>query len=385
MRYSLKILLLILMAFFLGGCMRAVSQPSFKTLDSLIPVDATQVAFSDDLEPASLETAIDRSIRFYEGRGRNNVYQIEDRQIDAQQFKETLLAFRALLGDAKDPETLGKRMAEAFDVYQVTGTDDESRVLFTGYYEPLLEGSLQKTEKYKYPLYRVPPDLVRKGTRIGRMQNDKFVPYYSRREIDVDGVLRGKNLELLWVSDPVDLFSLHIQGSGKIKLENGDLLTVGFANTNGRSFRSITKFLLDKGTIQPHEVTYRHDFLRGKRDEEIYEALSHNERYTFFRFLEKDPVGSLGEAVTPGRTIATDPEYFPEGALAFIRLRKPVFDTDGHVKERVEFSRFVLSQDKGAAIKGPGRVDLFCGFGEKAEKTAGTLKERGELYLLLKK
>jgi len=385
MRYSLKILLLILMAFFLGGCMRAVSQPSFKTLDSLIPVDATQVAFSDDLEPASLETAIDRSIRFYEGRGRNNVYQIEDRQIDAQQFKETLLAFRALLGDAKDPETLGKRMAEAFDVYQVTGTDDESRVLFTGYYEPLLEGSLQKTEKYKYPLYRVPPDLVRKGTRIGRMQNDKFVPYYSRREIDVDGVLRGKNLELLWVSDPVDLFSLHIQGSGKIKLENGDLLTVGFANTNGRSFRSITKFLLDKGTIQPHEVTYRHDFLRGKRDEEIYEALSHNERYTFFRFLEKDPVGSLGETVTPDRTIATDPEYFPEGALAFIRLRKPVFNTDGHVKERVEFSRFVLSQDKGAAIKGPGRVDLFCGFGEKAEKTAGTLKERGELYLLLKK
>lgn len=365
--------------------MRAVSQPSLKTLDSLIPVDATQVAFSDDLEPASLETAIDRSILFYEGRGRNNVYQIEDRQIDAQQFKETLLAFRALLGDAKDPETLGKRMAEAFDVYQVTGTDDEGRVLFTGYYEPLLEGSLQKTEKYKYPLYRVPPDLVRKGTRIGRMQNDKFVPYYSRREIDVDGVLRGKNLELLWVSDPVDLFSLHIQGSGKIKLENGDLLTVGFANTNGRSFRSITKFLLDKGTIQPHEVTYRHDFLRGKRDEEIYEALSHNERYTFFRFLEKDPVGSLGEAVTPGRTIATDPEYFPEGALAFIRLRKPVFDTDGHVKERVEFSRFVLSQDKGAAIKGPGRVDLFCGFGEKAEKTAGTLKERGELYLLLKK
>jgi len=385
MRYSLKILLLILMAFFLGGCMRAVSQPSFKTLDSLIPVDATQVAFSDDLEPASLETAIDRSIRFYEGRGRNNVYQIEDRQIDAQQFKETLLAFRALLGDAKDPETLGKRMAEAFDVYQVTGTDDESRVLFTGYYEPLLEGSLQKTEKYKYPLYRVPPDLVRKGTRIGRMQNDKFVPYYSRREIDVDGVLRGKNLELLWVSDPVDLFSLHIQGSGKIKLENGDLLTVGFANTNGRPFRSITKFLLDKGTIQPHEVTYRHDFLRGKRDEEIYEALSHNERYTFFRFLEKDPVGSLGETVTPDRTIATDPEYFPEGALAFIRLRKPVFNTDGHVKERVEFSRFVLSQDKGAAIKGPGRVDLFCGFGEKAEKTAGTLKERGELYLLLKK
>ncbi len=220
---------------------------------------------------------------------------------------------------------------------------------------------------------------------MGRMQDNKFVPYYSRRDIDVNGVLQGKNLELIWVSDPVDLFSLHIQGSGKIKLENGRLVTVGYAQTNGRPFRSITKFMLDNGKIQNNDVTYRHSFLRGKSDQEIYEALSHNERYTFFRFLEKDPVGSLGEMVTPDRTIATDPDFFPEGALAFIRLRKPVFDAEGNVRERVDFSRFVLNQDKGTAIKGPGRVDLFCGFGEKAEYTAGTLKEKGELYLLLKK
>jgi len=384
MKYSQKVFLLVIMAVFFSGCLRAVSQPSLKTLELFFPVNAENIAFNDDLDPASLESAIDCSIRFYDGKGRHKVYQIEDREINAQHLKETLLAFRSLLRDAKNAEDLSKRIAEEFDVYQ-TRSHDENSVLVTGYYEPLLEGSLQRTEKYRYPLYRVPPDLVKKGSQIGRMKDDKFIPYYSRREIDVDGVLRGKNLELVWVSDPVDLFSLHIQGSGKIKLEKGDLLTVGFANTNGRPFRSISKFLLEKGTIQKNEVTYRHAFLRGKSDEEIYNALSHNERYTFFRFLDKDPIGSLGEPVTPDRTIATDPEFFPEGALAFIRLRKPVFDAEGNVKERVEFSRFVLSQDKGAAIKGPGRVDLFCGFGQKAEYTAGTLKETGELYLLLKK
>ena len=257
--------------------------------------------------------------------------------------------------------------------------------LFTGYYEPLLEGSLKRTEKYRYPLYRVPPDLIKKENKVGRMKDGKFIPYYSRREIDVDGVLQGKNLELVWVADPVELFSLQIQGSGKIKLEDGTLLTVGYAQNNGRPFRSITTFMLEDGKIKSSEASYRYLFLKGKEEKEIYDILSYNERYTFFRFLDKDPMGSLGEPVTPDRSIATDPDYFPEGALAFIRLRKPVFDTEGNVKERVNFSRFVLSQDKGSAIKGAGRVDLFCGFGEKAESTAGTLKENGDLYLLLKK
>ena len=146
----------------------------------------------------------------------------------------------------------------------ITGSDDEGSVLFTGYYEPLLEGSLERTDKYKYPLYRVPPDLVVKENQVGRMEDGKFDPYYSRREIDVDGVLQGKNLELVWVSDPVELFSLHIQGSGKIKLEDGTILSVGFAQTNGRPFRSVTKFMLEEGKIKSNEASYRHEFLKGK-------------------------------------------------------------------------------------------------------------------------
>jgi membrane-bound lytic murein transglycosylase A len=357
--------------------MRAVPKSSF------YPVVAADMDFTDDLDSASLELAIERSINYYENAGRDKVYRVADKVISAQQLKETLTTFRAILRKTDNDADLNRKIATEFNVYRIAGTGNSGNALFTGYYEPLLEGSLKRTEKYKYPLYRVPFDLIKKENKIGRIKDGKFIPYYSRREIDVDGVLQGKNLELVWVSDPVELFSLHIQGSGKIKLEDGTLLTVGYAQTNGRPFRSITKFMLESGKIKSSEASYQHVFLRGKEEKEMYDILSYNERYTFFRFLDKEPVGSLGEPVTPDRSIATDPEFFPEGALAFIRLRKPVFDPEGNVKERINFSRFVLNQDKGSAIEGPGRVDLFCGFGEKAEYTAGTLKENGELYLLL--
>ncbi len=371
--------LLIIAAVFFSGCIRTVPKPAF------YPVAASNIDFTDDLDSASLELAIQRSINYYENAGRDKLYRVANKSISAKQLKETLIAFRALLRKTDNSADLSKKIAAEFNVYRIAGNDNSGNALFTGYYEPLLEGSLKRTEKYKYPLYQVPPDLIKKENKIGRMRDGKFIPYYSRREIDVDGVLQGKNLELVWVSDPVELFSLQIQGSGKIKLEDGTLLTVGFAQTNGRLFRSVTKFLLEGGKITSSEASYRHLFLKGKSEQEIYDILSHNERYTFFRFLDKEPVGSLGEPVTPDRSIATDPDYFPEGALAFVRLRKPVFDTEGNVKERITFSRFVLNQDKGSAIEGPGRVDLFCGFGEKAEYTAGTLKENGDLYLLLKK
>jgi len=385
MKHDLRIFILIILAAFFCGCLRAVPKSSIKSMESLVQVDPSDMDFADDLDPESLKLAIDRSINFYDKAGRNKVYCIDDREIGAQDLKETLLAFCDILKNSADENDLKEKISEEFNVYQVTGHDDEGSVLFTGYYVPLLEGSRERTDQYKYPLYRVPPDLVIKENKVGRMENGEWVPYYNRREIDVEGVLQGKNLELIWVSDPLALFSLHIQGSGKIKLEDGTILTVGFAQTNGLPFRSVTRFMLEEGRIQKSEASYRHEFLKGKSDQEIYDVLSYNERYTFFRFLETDPVGSLGETVTPDRSIATDPDYFPEGALAFIRLRKPVFDAEGHMKERMDFSRFVLSQDKGAAIKGPGRVDIFCGSGDKAELTAGTLKEEGELFLLLKK
>jgi membrane-bound lytic murein transglycosylase A len=394
MKHWRNIIRLTFIAICLAGCVKALPKIEPRTpekpLEPLSLVVASDINFTDDLDLASLELAIERSIKYYETNGRDKIYRIADRLIDSGKLKETLIAFSEVVRQSGTPGDLNRRIAADFDIYMVAGADADRKTLFTGYYEPLLEGSLTKSEKYKYPLYRVPDDLIVKRlapneNKIGRMQGGEFVPYFSRKEIDVCGVLRGKYLELVWVSDPVELFSLHIQGSGKIKLENGTLLTVGYAQTNGRPFRSITKFMLEGGKIKSSEASYRHLFLKGKSEQEIYDILSHNERYTFFRFLDKEPLGSLGVPVTPGRSIATDPDYFPEGALAFIRLKKAVFDSAGNVKERVNFSRAVLSQDKGSAIKGPGRVDLFCGFGANAEATAGTLKERGELYLLIKK
>jgi membrane-bound lytic murein transglycosylase A len=378
MRSWRNFFLLIIVILFIGGCVRSVPKSSF------YHVDAADMDFTDDLDSASLELAIQRSIDYYESAGRDKVYRVADRVVSARQLKETITAFRTILRTTDNNADLKRKIASEFDVYRI-GNGGFNDALFTGYYEPLLRGSLKPTETYKYPLYRLPPDLIKKENKIGRMKDGKFIPYYSRREIDVDRVLQGKDLELVWVSDPVELFSLQIQGSGKIKLEDGKLVMVGYAQDNGRPFRSITKFMLEDGKIKSSEASYRYPFLKGKEEKEIYDILSYNERYTFFRFLDKEPVGSLGQPVTPDRSIAADPDYFPEGALAFICLRKPVFDTEGHVKERVNFSRFVLNQDKGSAIKGAGRVDLFCGFGAHAEITAGTLKENGELYLILKK
>jgi len=389
MKSAVSYLLLVLILLSLAGCTRGVVLMPASSADTFILVPGEQIDLDDDLDFAALDLAIDRSVKYYEGSGRNIICRMADKFIGAKQMKDSLLAFRKIIKSDASIEEKKNQIRQEFDIYRAAGDEKYGGVLFTGYYEPLLEGSLTPTDKYKYPLYKKPPDLVMKAiskneTKISRMENGEAVPYYTRREIDVEGVLRGKNLELVWVSDPVDLFSLHIQGSGKIKLENGTLITVGYAQDNGRPFRSITKFMLDSGKISSRDASYQHVFLRGKEEQEMYDILSYNERYIFFRFVE-EPIGSLGQPVTPDRSIATDPDYFPQGALAFIRLRKPVFDAEGNISQRVAFSRFVLSQDKGSAIKGPGRVDLFCGFGADAQSTAGSLKEKGELYFLIKK
>ena len=377
MKYTPKFLLIVLIILSLAACTRTVSRLSVPPEDALIAVSEEQIDLNDDLDYASLDLAIDRSINYYEGSGQKGVYRIADKLIGAKQMKDSLIAFRKIIKNDASIEDKKNQIRQEFDICRAAGDDEHGGVLFTGYYEPLLEGSLTPTEKYKYPLYKPPPDLVMKAifkheTMISRMKNGEPVPYHTRREIDVEGVLKGRGLELLWVDDPIELFSLHIQGSGKIKLEDGRLLTVSYAQNNGRPFR-----VINNRTVK--------NFLKSKQEQELFEILSYNERYIFFRFVDKEPIGSLGQPVTPDRSIATDPDYFPQGALAFIRLRKPLFDAEGNIKHRVPFSRFVLNQDKGSAIKGPGRVDLFCGFGENAQSTAGSLKEKGELFFLIKK
>jgi membrane-bound lytic murein transglycosylase A len=286
-------------------------------------------------------------------------------------------------------------MEREFLWLRAAGSDVFGTVLFTGYYEPLLEGSLERTGPYQYPIYGRPPDLLEidlgafkeslRGKRIiGRLVGHRVVPYFSRAQIDGQGALNGRGLELLWLRDPVDLFFLHIQGSGQILLPNGRRIHVNYAGTNGRPYRSIGRILIDQGAIPREQMSMQaiKAYLKA-HPEEMEEILFANPSYVFFRIVKEGPLGSLGVPVTPGRTIATDPRLFPRGGLAFIRARKPVTDGEGRILRWDRFSRFVLNQDSGGAIRGAGRVDLFCGSGPEAELTAGHLQHQGRLYFLL--
>jgi membrane-bound lytic murein transglycosylase A len=349
------------------------------------------------MDPASLGAAIEKSLRYYIRAAGNGPHRMDDTMVTVRELSESLLALREILRRDEPVEIRQERIRETFDVYRSTGLDGKDTVLFTGYFEPVLEGSLKKTAKHKYPIYRAPADAVvvnlgkfrerQQGDQlVGRVKNGELVPYYSRSEIEDLAVLTGRNLEIAWVDDRINLFFLHTQGSGKIKLPNGKLLQIGYAMKNGRPYQSVGRFLIDTGKITQQDMSYQaiKRYLR-EHPEDLSEILGHNESFIFFREVKEGPVGSLGEVLTAGRSIATDAAVFPRGALAFIRTQKPILDREGNVVSWAPFSRFVVSQDAGGMIKGAGRVDLFCGTGDEAEMLAGSLKERGELYFLVKK
>ncbi len=386
------------MIFFLAvGCTAGIGKPREKILPPLVLLPPDKIPpLADDLDGELLDTALGRSLEYYEGIAGNNTYGIGVSDVTGKELRESLLAFRKILSGPDSDDVKQKKILNTFDLYRATGVDDQGRVLFTGYFESVLQGSLERTDEYRYPIYKTPDDIVvanlgkfsekyKNEKIIGRLKSGELVPYFDRADIEKAGVLKGRNLELIWVNDPIDLFFMHIQGSGEIKLTDGRYVQVSYAQKNGRP-NKMAGYLLDKGKLSKSEMTHQSikKYLR-EHPEELSDIFNYNESYVFFRIVENGPIGALGLTLTPGRSIATDLDLFPKGALAFIRLRKPVFDKDGNIKSWETFSRFVLNQDAGGVIKGPGRVDLFCGKGSAAEMLAGSLKETGELYFLVKK
>jgi len=354
-------------------------------------------AFRDDLDRASLARAVRKSLAYYTRIPERTTWRMGEKRFSARDMKESLEAFLQIIESGADGNALERRVREDFDVYRASGSGPSGRVLFTGYYEPVLKGSLKKTDRYRYPIYRKPDDSVvvhlgkfreryRNERLIGRLENGELVPYYSREEIDGAGALEDRGLEIAWFADPVDIFFLHIQGSGMVCLADGACFQVSYAQSNGRAYRSIGKLLIDSGKATREDLSMQgiKKYLR-ERPEEVQEILNHNESYVFFRTVDEGPVGSIGVALTGGRSIATDQTLFPRGALAFVRARKPEIGPGGDIRSWVSFSRFVLNQDTGGAITGAGRVDLFFGRGRDAEVAAGHLKEEGELYFLVLK
>jgi membrane-bound lytic murein transglycosylase A len=275
--------------------------------------------------------------------------------------------------------------------FQVLNADETSTGTITGYYEPLLHGSRKPTKRFRYPIYGVPQDLLTidlsslypefKNRRLrGRIEGNRVVPYLSRGEIDKESSpLKG--LELVYVDNAVDLFFLHIQGSGQVQLEDGTRMRVGYADQNGHPFRSLGGLLIRRG-----EITLERASMQGikewarKNPRKVQEFMNANPSYVFFRELAPDlpgPIGTLGVPLTGERSIAIDPRVIPLGAPVYLATTWPN-TTD-------PLNRLMVAQDTGGAIAGGVRADFYWGFGDAAGSLAGRMRQQGRMWALMPK
>ncbi|MBI3576387.1 MAG: murein transglycosylase A [Gammaproteobacteria bacterium] len=272
-----------------------------------------------------------------------------------------------------------------FEPYVVHG--DRGRKhdgLITGYYEPLLHGSLKRSARFRYPVHGVPEDLLvvdlgalypeLKGKPLrGRLDGRRVVPYFSRTEIGVAKKLAAP--VIVWVDDPVALFFLQVQGSGRVQIEDGALLFVGYADQNGHPYFAIGNTLVARAALKPEEVNL--ESIRAwlvANPGAAAEVLNSNPSYIFFARREQPAIGALAVPLTPQRSVAVDPAFIPLGVPLWLDTTLP---------DTAPFRRLVFAQDTGGAIKGPVRADVFFGFGPEAERLAGNMKSPGRVFVLL--
>ena len=379
------------------GCYPVLKKEAQRPEEALRQVRFLSHPFRDDLDSESLTLAVRRNLEYLDRLNPETVFHYGPHDFTVQQVRESQEVFLDLLSKGLDAGQLSREIRKKFRVYRATGRAGDTRVLFTGYYEPMYEGSLAPDETFRYPLYRPPDDLMRidlslfsekfKGENIvARIEGKKILPYYSRYQIEAERVLEGKDLEIAWLKDPLDVAFLYIQGSGNLRLPGGRDLLVHYQASNGRPYRSIGRYMIEKGFLAREEMSMQ--AIRKYLTENpgvLDEVLNYNPSYVFFRQVENGPLGSLGVLLTPGRSVALDSKIFPKGALGFISCQKPLVNDQGDISGWTKFSRFVLNQDSGGAIKGAGRADIFWGSGPYAELAAGHLQHEGDLYILIKK
>lgn len=292
---------------------------------------------------------------------------------------------------AKNLNSASSTSATAFfDRYFEPVSVGGGEAFVTGYYEPEIAASSQAKDGYA-PIYKVPSDLVEtnledffpemKGKHFkGRVKKGHLVPYYTRAEIN-KGVLDNRHLEIAWAVDPVALFFLQIQGSGRLNLEDGRVIRIGYANQNGREYTAIGRLLVDKGVIEKGHATMAGivEWLHNHPDQ-APSIMESNKSYVFFRELkETGPLGALSVPVTSQISLAVDPSYTPLGAPVFLMLDSK------HGGNAAFANGLWIAQDKGGAIKGANRFDSYWGYGDKAEHIAGGLASHGSAWLLLPK
>ncbi len=329
----------------------------------------------------ALLASIDNSLLYLRKKEAIAAYQnYPMKEITLDRVLRSLLRFRQLVISSQSAAQLQAAVSREFVLYQSVGNDGKGTVKFTAYYEPVYTASRVRTAIYKYPLYRLPPNFSQ-------------WPKPHPKRIDLEGKdgLKGnksklRGLELLWFRDRLDAYMVHIQGSAQIKLTNGKTTSVGYAGGTDYPWTSIGKELAKDGKLPLAGLTMpRMTAFFRQKPYELSNYLPRWERFIFFQETSGRPAtGSIHVPVTAERSIATDKSLMPPGALALIYNSFP-YPAGGGKLERRTVSRFVLDQDTGSAIKGPGRVDYFMGSGKLAGDRAGITGGNGSLYYLLLK
>jgi membrane-bound lytic murein transglycosylase A len=379
------------------GCYPALRKEATTPQEALASVRFFYPKFQDDMALPSLSQAVRSNLEYLNRLDPQHIFYYGPHKYTPEQVRESQEAFLALISKGPDWSEINKEIRKNFLIYKAAGRVGKKKVLFTGYYEPVYEGSLQPDEIFRHPIYRQPEDLIKidlspfreefKGkTIIARIEGRQVLPYFSRQQIESEKILAEQDLEIAWLKDPLDVAFLHIQGSGRIRLPDGSTLSVGYKASNGLPYRSIGRHMLDMGWLQREEISMQRirQYL-SEHPEIMEEVLNHNPSYVFFRRLGNGPFGNINVPLTAGRSVALDSRIFPKGALCFISSEKPVLNSMSEISGWTRFSRFVLNQDTGGAIRGSGRADLFWGSGHRAELAAGHMKQEGELYFLIKK
>lgn len=295
--------------------------------------------------------------------------------------------------DAGNEKVVRRFFETTFQPYQLVNPDGSDTGLVTGYYEPLLRGARKRGGPYQTPLHRAPDDLLSidlaalypelKSMRLrGRVVGNKVMPYPSRAELAQSNALSGK--EILWVDDPIEAFFLQIQGSGRVQLaDSNEIVRIAYADQNGHPYKSIGRYLVDKGEMTLDQASAQKIkawfSANPARQQELLNA---NPSYVFFKEEKlsdpnQGPKGALGVPLTPQRSIAVDPQFVPLGAPVFLSTTRPSSETP--------LRRLMMAQDTGGAIRNAVRADYFWGFGAEAGESAGKMKQRGMMWVLLPK
>ena len=300
------------------------------------------------------------------------------------------------LADVDTPEDVAQRLRVLFQPMHLTARDSADTALLTGYYEPLLHGARQPTERYDVPLRRLPPDLIEanlgdfrtdaEGTLIGRLDGNRLVPYPDRQSIN-EGAIDHHNLAFLWVDDRIDKFFLQIQGSGRVELADESLTRVGYAGQNGRAYRAVGRDLIEADEVPAEDMSMQRIRTWMEADDHRADTLMHrNPSYIFFQERtdldpEEGPIGSQGLPLTAERSLAVDPEYVPLGTPVWLNGTAPPVALED--TQAVSFQQLMVAQDTGGAIKGPLRGDVYWGSSEEAESRAGRMQHPASWYVLV--